>query len=80
MAAVRAAAEALPECAIDGLAELLAGCKLLEKLEAAVAWCEAKGVDSMEELKEVEMEKELVTALDLKEAKAKLVLKRLGAA
>ena len=50
---------------------------LAAHLPAATAWCAEQGVDSMCELKEVEMEEELVKHLRLKPATAKLMLKRI---
>lgn len=47
-------------------------------MRLAAEWCEEKGVDSVEELKQAEMESEYVAALKLKEAKAKILLKRLA--
>ena len=59
------------------LEALLAGCNLSEKSAKALSWCNAVGLDSLEELVEVEMEVEFVEKLDLKAAKEKLLLKRL---
>ena len=47
--------------------------------EAAAAWCDEQGVDSLAELREAEMEEELIAALPLKPAKAKILRKRLQA-
>eukprot|EP00964_Phaeocystis_antarctica_P142707 scaffold108034_cov66-Phaeocystis_antarctica.AAC.1 len=59
------------------LEALLAGCNVSEKSAKALSWCNAVGLDSLEELVEVEMEVESVEKLDLKAAKEKLLLKRL---
>ena len=48
------------------------------KYEAALAWCEEQGVESIAVLNEVGMEDELVAALQLKPAKAKLLRKRIA--
>ena len=56
---------------------LLAGCNLSGKSAEALRWCNAVGLDSLEELVEVEMEVEFVEKLNLKAAKEKLLLKRL---
>ena len=45
--------------------------------DAAAAWCEEQGVESLAELREAEMEGELIAALPLKPAKAKILRKRL---
>jgi len=65
---------------INGLSELLDGLKLSESIATASAWCKEQGVDSVAELKEAEMEGQLVEALNLKPAKAKLLLKRIAEA
>jgi hypothetical protein len=48
------------------------------KYEAALAWCEEQGCDSIAMLKELGMEDELVAALQLKPAKAKQLRKRIA--
>ena len=45
--------------------------------EAAAVWCNDVGVESLAELREAEMEEELIAALPLKAAKAKILRKRL---
>jgi len=67
----------LPACQIDGLAELMGKCNLLAQLDLAISWCVEKGVDSIEELKYAEMEEDFVAGLDLKEAKSRVLAKRL---
>jgi len=62
---------------VGGLRELLEGLKLSDSLPAASAWCREQGVDTLAELREAEMELELVEALALKPGKAKILLKRL---
>lgn len=64
--------------AVAGLADVLEACNLSEHLAVALAWCDAQGVDSISMLREVEMDGELVAALNLKPAKAKQLSKRLG--
>jgi hypothetical protein len=59
------------------LQTLLEGCNLAEKLPDGIKWCQEMGVDTLAELMEVEMEPELVAALELKPVKGKLLLKRL---
>ena len=66
-----------PASAVVGLVELMKECSLLDKLDAAIAWSEENGVDSIHIIKEVNMEADFVTALDLKKAPQKLLLKRL---
>jgi hypothetical protein len=61
------------------LAEALSQARVAEKLGAANRWCDDKGIGSLETLREADMEGELVDALDLREAKAKILLKRLKA-
>jgi len=63
---------------VAGLSELLDACNMQESLDTALAWCDAQGVDSISMLKEVEMEPDLIAALDLKPARAKLLSKRLA--
>ena len=64
--------------AVAGLETLLAGCNLSDSVDAALAWCEAQGVDSIAMLREVEMEQDLASALGLKPAKAKQLIKRIA--
>jgi len=47
------------------------------KLHVALSWCDEKGVNSLDTLREAQMEQCLVDALDLKEARAAVLLKRL---
>ena len=70
-------AEPLPDCSVAGLAEVLARCNLLDRLDAAAAWCQDKGVESLDDMREVEAEEDFVAALELKELKMKLLLKRI---
>lgn len=63
---------------VAGLDTLLEGLHLNEQLGAAEAWCREQGIDSVGELKEAEMEAELATAMQLKPAKQKLLLKRIA--
>jgi len=79
LSAVRAAGAA-STCKIGGLAELLENCKILDKLDVALQWCEEQGVDSIEEVREVGAEAcdEFVAALGLKPIKKKLVMQRLS--
>jgi hypothetical protein len=81
-----AGSEAAPSEAVETLCPILR--RLIDELKlksgtaevvrVAGEWCEEKGVDSAEELKQAEMESEYVAALKLKEAKAKILLKRLA--
>ena len=68
----------LPECNIAGLPELLHKCKLIDKLGAAVAWCEEQGLDDVDEIKLAKMETQFVDALGLKEGKKRVVTNVLG--
>jgi hypothetical protein len=61
---------------IEGLN--LGGSGTAEALRKAGAWCEREGVDSADELKEAAMEGEFVAALGLKNAKTKILTKRLA--
>jgi len=80
-----AGSEAAPSEAVETLCPMLR--RLIDELKLksgtaevvrlAAEWCEEKGVDSVEELKQAEMESEYVAALKLKEAKAKILLKKL---
>ena len=58
---------------VPGLRSLLKKAKLEKKLAEAEAWCEQEGVESMSYLKEVEMEDDLVQALNLKNAQARML-------
>ena len=58
-------------------AKLMEDINLAAYLPAAIAWCDEQGVDSVSELKEVQMEEDLVNHLNIKPAKAKLMLKRI---
>ena len=62
---------------LHGLRELLDGLSLSDLLPMASTWCKEQGLDSLDELREAEMEAELVDALGLKPGKAKILLKRL---
>ena len=59
------------------LREVLGGCHVAGSVGAALAWCEAQGVDDLAMLREVQLEEALVAALALKPAKATQVLMRL---
>merc|ERR1719171_2105102 len=64
------------------LRQLIEGLGLDETTEAvalrtAAAWCDEQGCDSLEALREVEMEADFVTALQLKPIKHKQLLKRI---
>ena len=63
---------------VEGLAELLDGLKLSDKLDAARAWFAEQGIDTMAELKEAEMVGDLADAIKLKPAKKKLLMKRMS--
>ena len=64
---------------VAGLAELLGGCGLQDKLAAATAWCVEQGADSVDAVREAEMQTEFVTALALKPIPHRQLLARLGA-
>jgi len=73
-------AEAAAECNVDGLREIMEGLSIQDHLGTATEWCNDVGIESLAELKEMEMEADLVSYLvDLKPAKAKLMLKRIQA-
>jgi len=59
------------------LEELLTQARVPNKLHVALSWCDEKGVNSLDTLREAQMEQCLVDALDLKEARAAVLLKRL---
>jgi len=64
-----------------GLEELLDGLKLQAKLPAAAAWFAAQGLDSIDELRELEdptFEANFAASLKLKPGREKLLLKRLS--
>ena len=65
------------EAAKEKLVALLAHCKLGDRLPAALAWCDEKGVDDVVDIVEVGAEAAFAEALQLKEIKQKLLLKRL---
>lgn len=56
---------------------VLEGARLERLLATACTWCAEQGIDSLDDLCEAEMEEELVAALDLKSAKAKILRKRI---
>ena len=77
-----AEAEEAFECPIEGLAELMTDLSITEHLAEATGWCVEVGLDSLAELREVEMEADLISFLEagdvhLKPAKATLMLKRI---
>jgi hypothetical protein len=59
------------------LADVLGQARMPEKLSAASQWCDDKGIGSLDTLRDAEMEQNLVDALELREARAKILLKRL---
>ena len=61
---------------IAGLAELLDGLKVSDKLTAARSWFAEQGIDTLAELKEADMVSDLADAIQLKPAKKKLLVKR----
>ena len=68
------------ECPISGLAELMADLEITDHLCAATEWCVEVGIDSLDELREIDMGEDLVEFLtDLKPAKATLMLRRIRA-
>lgn len=67
-------------CTVLGLADLLCGCNLADKLEAAAAWCAEQAVESTADIKESKLEDEFAAALQLKPAKAKILVAKLRAA
>ena len=63
---------------VIGLRQVLVAAKLRDREAEAVAWFEEQGIDSIDELRKAEMEKDLVEALKLKPGKAKVLLKDIG--
>jgi len=63
---------------VAGLRSVLKAAKLANKYEAALNWCVESGVESIEYLREVEMENELVEALQLKPAQRKMLLLKIA--
>jgi hypothetical protein len=64
---------------VEGLAALLASCKLENLLDTATRWCDEQGYRSVTEIKECGDEDELLRMLQLKPGMQKMVYKRLGA-
>lgn len=62
---------------VSGLSALLTGLNLEDKLARAQEWCQEQGIDSIAELREVNMASDMAAALGLKPAKMKLLLKRI---
>ena len=62
---------------VPGLRSLLKKAKVEGKLEEAEMWCEQKGVESLSDIKEFNMETDLAKVLNLKEVQEKRLLKRL---
>jgi len=62
---------------LDALDRLLEGLNLGESVARARAWCDENGVESIADLLEAEMEEDLAAGLELKPAKAKILVKRL---
>ena len=62
---------------VEGLAVVITGCRLEAYLSAAESWCAEMGVYSVEMLMEVGMHEEMIAALELKPAQAKLLKMRL---
>lgn len=50
-------------CPVEGLAELLADCKVSNKLPAALAWCEEQGAASVDDIIDAELQPEFLAAL-----------------
>ena len=65
---------------VAGLAALLADARLEGELGRASSWCSEMGIESLDDLFDAEMEAELLAALGLKAAKAKIFSKHLAAA
>ena len=63
---------------VAGLASLLTGCNFPpESLATGLAWFDGQGLCSLDQLREAEMEDELLAALGAKPGQAKLLRKRL---
>ena len=60
---------------VTGLAELLSSLGLQEKLAAAAEWCDSMGAESVDDLKDEDYAERLATQLELKEIKAKKLVK-----
>jgi hypothetical protein len=73
-----APSEAAPEKNVEGLRQVLKAAKVATCEAAAVAWFDAQGLSSIDDLKEVEMENELVAAMQLKPGAHKLLLKKIA--
>ena len=61
---------------VAGLRALLEGLKLASHMDMANNWCKEQGLESVAEVKEAEMGKELAEAMQLKPGKVKLLVKR----
>ena len=62
---------------VEGLTTVMTGCRLEAYVPAAESWCAEMGVFSVEMLMEVGMHEEMIAALELKPAQAKLLKMRL---
>ena len=60
---------------VTGLAELLSSLGLQEKLAAAAEWCDSMGAESVDDLQDEDYAERLATQLELKEIKAKKLVK-----
>ena len=65
--------------AVAGLATLLEGCGLLERLADAESWCLEQGVETVQDILEAEFEQAFAMHLQLKPAKQAILIKRLKA-
>ena len=63
---------------VAGLRALLEGLKLASHMDMANNWCKEQGLESVAEVKEAEMGKELAEAMQLKPRKVNLLVKRLA--
>ena len=60
---------------VTGLAELLSSLGLQEKLAAAAEWCDSMGAESVDDLQDEDYAERLAKQLELKEIKAKRLVK-----
>ena len=78
--AVKAAtASPAAACSVTGLEELLSSLGLQENLAAAAEWCDSIGAESVDDLKDEDYAERLAAQLELKEIKAKRLVKAIKA-
>ena len=78
--AVKAAtASPAAACSVTGLEELLSSLGLQDNLAAAAEWCDSIGAESVDDLKDEDYAERLAAQLELKEIKAKKLVKAIKA-